>query len=260
MSALKTLYIYRKILFSITILGVKSRTSGNILGAAWLIIYPILFLGLYYIVFLRILNVKINGMSNPEYIILIFSGLVPFLSFSEAFSVGTVSVIANRGLLKNTVFPIEIIVAKDVLVSHVCMGIGMLIVWIAVILVNGWKYTQLLVPFVFFMQILLSIGVVWITSTLTVFFRDIQQALPIIILLMMMLSPIAYTPDMVPANIKAWLAINPLSYLMSLYRSLLFGEGFILSDAIYFLVMTVILFKLGFLFISRLKAIFPSYL
>ena len=76
MSALKTLYIYRKILFSITILGVKSRTSGNILGAAWLIIYPILFLGLYYIVFLRILNVKINGMSNPEYIILIFSGLV----------------------------------------------------------------------------------------------------------------------------------------------------------------------------------------
>ena len=225
-----------------------------------MIIYPILFLGLYYIVFLRILNVKINGMSNPEYIILIFSGLVPFLSFSEAFSVGTVSVIANRGLLKNTVFPIEIIVAKDVLVSHVCMGIGMLIVWIAVILVNGWKYTQLLVPFVFFTQILLSIGVVWITSTLTVFFRDIQQALPIIILLMMMLSPIAYTPDMVPANIKAWLAINPLSYLMSLYRSLLFGEGFILSDAIYFLVMTVILFKLGFLFISRLKAIFPSYL
>jgi lipopolysaccharide transport system permease protein len=166
MSALKTLYIYRKILFSITILGVKSRTSGNILGAAWLIIYPILFLGLYYIVFLRILNVKINGMSNPEYIILIFSGLVPFLSFSEAFSVGTVSVIANRGLLKNTVFPIEIIVAKDVLVSHVCMGIGMLIVWIAVILVNGWKYTQLLVPFVFFTQILLSIGVVWITSRL----------------------------------------------------------------------------------------------
>jgi lipopolysaccharide transport system permease protein len=76
----------------------------------------------------------------------------------------------------------------------------------------------------------------------------------------MMLSPIAYTPDMIPANIKAWLAINPLSYLMSLYRSLLFGEGFILSDAIYFLVMTLILFKLGFLFISRLKAIFPNYL
>lgn len=246
-------------LFSTSTQGVKARTSGNVLGITWLIIYPLLFLALYYVVFSNILQVRVPGMSSPGYILLIFSGLVPFLSFSESFSVGTMSVVANRGLLKNTMFPIEVIVAKDVIVSHACMGIGMLMVWIAVVYFNGWEWTQLFLPFFFFLQIIMTIGLVWFTATLTVFFRDIQQAIPILILFMMMISPIAYTPDMVPEGMKGILLFNPLAYLMALYRAALFEGVVALTDVVTYLVVSLSMFMMGFFFISRLKETFSNY-
>lgn len=259
MNAIAFLYDYRKMLLSTSAQGIKARTSGNVMGVAWLIIYPLLFLALYYVVFSNILQVRVPGMSSPGYILLIFSGLVPFLSFSESFSVGTMSVIANRGLLKNTMFPIEVIIAKDVIVSHACMGVGMLMVWAAVIYFNGWQWSQLLLPIFFLLQIVMTIGVVWITSTLTVFFRDIQQAIPILILFMMMISPIAYTPDMVPEGMKSLLLFNPLAYLMTLYRSALFDGSVPMMDVLIYFFTALLIFSFGFFFISRLKVTFTNY-
>ena len=105
----------------------------------------------------------------------------------------------------------------------------------------------------------MALGLVWITATLTIFFRDLQQATPIIILFMMLVSPIAYTDDMVPAGLKPMLDFNPLARLMSLYRSALLDGHFPVADLLIFAGMAFIVFFVGFAFITRLKPLFADY-
>ena len=217
------------------------------------------FLSMYSVVFVHILGVRIPGQGTMEYVLLIFCGLVPFLAFSEAFGVGTPSIVANRGLLRNTLFPIELIVARDVIVGHATMGLGMVLVWFAVALSGHLYWTHLLVPAIYFLQILMVIGLVWISATATVFFRDLQQATPIIVLFLMLVSPIGYTDSMVPADLRPLLQFNPLAWLMSLYRACLLEGRLPMMNFLVFGLFSITIYALGYLLICRLKPLFNDY-
>lgn len=259
MGALASLLKYRRILYSTVVQGLKKRTSANALGALWLLLYPLLFLSMYSLVFVQILQVRIPGLGTMDYILVVFSGLVPFLAFSEAFGVGTTSIVANRDLLMNTLFPIELVVARDVLIGHTTMGMGMLMLWGAVIYYHGVSWTHLLVPVIYLLQIVMVLGLVWITATLTVFFRDMQQAIPVLVLMLMMISPIGYTADMVPAGLKGILLFNPLAWLMELYRASLMQGTVPLEQLGQFAAFAFALFCLGGALITRLKPLFIDH-
>lgn len=259
MKALASLIRHRHILFSTVLQGLRKRTSGNVLGALWLLLYPLMFLSMYSLVFVQILQVRIPGLGTSDYILVVFCGLVPFLAFAEAFGAGTVSVIANRDLLMNTLFPIELVVAREVLVGHTTMGVGMLMLWGTVLHFHGPDWTHLLVPVIYLLQIMMVLGLVWITATLTVFFRDLQQAIPILVLFLMMISPIGYTADMVPAGLQGLLLFNPLAWLMELYRSCLMHGVIPLEKLGIFALFSCALFTLGGALILRLKPLFADY-
>lgn len=259
MGALASLLQHRQILYSTVVQGLKKRTSGNALGTLWLLLYPMLFLGMYSLVFVQILQVRIPGLGTSDYILVVFSGLVPFLAFAEAFGSGTSSIVANRDLLMNTLFPIELVVAREVLIGHTTMGMGMLLLWGAVLHFHGVHWTHLLVPLVYLLQIMMVLGLVWITATLTVFFRDLLQAIPIFVLLLMMVSPIAYTADMVPEGLYAILLFNPLAWLMELYRACLIRGTVPLQQLGFFALFSTVLFALGGSLIFRLKPLFADH-
>lgn len=259
MESFYNLFRHRRVLFATVRDGLRSRNSGNVLGVAWLLFYPLLFLAMYALVFVQILQVRIPGLGTLDYILVVFSGLVPFLAFSEGFGVGTSSIVSNRELLMNTLFPIELVVVRDVLIGHANMGMGMLILWGAVLYVQGFQWAHLLVPLIYGLQILMVIGLVSITASLTVFFRDLQQAVPILILFMMMVSPIAYTEDMVPEGMKSLLLLNPLAWLMGLYRDCLIAGVVDLSALAVVSFFSLAIFILGSLFVRRLKPIFADY-
>lgn len=79
-------------------------------------------------------------------------------SFSSQFILN----IANRTLLRNTLFPINMVVAKDVFVGHANMELALFLLW-AVVLYRGYLYWTYLTIFRIFL--------------LTIVFRDIQQAI-----------------------------------------------------------------------------------
>lgn len=259
MSALASLVEHRRILFATVVQGLRKRSSGNVLGALWLLLYPLLFLGMYSLVFVQILQVRIPGLGTSDYILVVFSGLVPFLAFAEAFGAGTVSIVANRDLLMNTLFPIELVVAREVLVGHTTMGVGMLLLWATVLYFHGPNWTHLLVPVIYLLQIMMVLGLVWITATLTVFFRDLQQAIPILVLFLMMISPIGYTADMVPAGLQGIVLFNPLAWLMELYRSCLMHGAIPLQQLGLFALFSCSLFALGGALVLRLKPLFADH-
>lgn len=256
---LKLLYSYRRILLAITWHDIKARYKGTALGLAWTIIYPLLFLGLYAVIYLMVFKIRLPGYTPFEYVLMIFSGLIPFLGFSESLGTGVGSVQGNKGLIRNTMFPIELIPVKAVLSSCVTMTVGLTLL-VMILWSHGTVHkTQALLPLIFMFQLLFMIGLIWILSALNVFFQDVGQMVGILILFLMLVSPIAYTLDMVPPALMFLMYPNPLFYMIMLYRGALMIGEFPLYLFVVFSLISAGIFMLGYHVFSRLKPLFADY-
>jgi lipopolysaccharide transport system permease protein len=255
----KEILKHRKIIWSTTLHDVKTKNAGSALGYAWLLLYPLLFLGMYAIVYLMIFKIRLEVLSPYEYVLLIFCGLIPFLSFAEALSRGVTAVSSNANLIKNTLFPIEFIPINIVLSSQVILFVGFIILSLITLFMGnlGWNYWFIFI--VLFEQLLFTIGLVWILSAVNVFFKDLGQIISIIILMLMMISPIAYTEDMIPEGLRVVLYFNPLYYLILLYQKILMFNQIDWKLLSIFTILSIAHFVLGYYFFTKLKGVFSDY-
>ncbi|OZI72185.1 ABC transporter permease [Bordetella genomosp. 12] len=255
----RLLWKHRHLLWATTLTDVRIRSSGTILGIVWTLLYPLMFLGLYAVVYTMIFKIRLGGFSTFEYVLLIFSGLIPFLGFSESLGSGVSCVLGNKGLVKNTLFPIELIPVKTVLASSVTMLVGLSLLLI-VLWANGIVHpTQLLLPIIILLQLIFTVGLIWLLSAINVFVPDIAQTVSIMTLFLMLVSPIAYTHSMIPAAVLPFMYLNPLYYLIMLYRDAVFLGDFPLSMLLTFTLIACGFFTLGGYVFSRLKPLFADY-
>lgn len=259
MQAIASLLRHRHVLFATTLNEIRARYSGTVLGLAWAAAYPFLFLGLYATVYAYILGVRIENMGPLDYVLLVFTGLIPFIGFSEALTMSVPSVVANKHLLRNTLFPIELLPVKAVLASSLSMSIALVGLLLTFWIQGRFSAAHVGLLPVVLLQIAFSIGLAWILSALTVFFRDISHIVGIIVLFLMIISPIGYTSEMIPAPLKAMAYANPLYYIIEMYRQIFFHGT--LSPFLFggFALATAVLFTVGYALFTRLKPVYVEY-
>lgn len=214
-----------KLLWRVTRSDLRARYAGSVLGFGWVVLGPLLILAIYAVIYLEIFKLRVEGLSAAEYVLFIFCGLVPFLATAEALSLGVGSVIANKSVLSNTVFPIDLAPVGSVLMSQ-----GTIVVGFGIVLVGGAAFgalepTALLLPAVWLLHLLAVIGVVWVLALLNVLLRDLQTALTAILMVILVASPIAFTPDQVPEALRPLIVLNPFAYFVVSYQKvLILGE------------------------------------
>ena len=202
----------------------KNKYSGSALGIAWAFIQPIITIILYWFVFQ--LGFKSQPVADFPFILWLLAGLVPWFFFSDAISNATGSLREYNYLVKKVLFNINILplakVGSTLLIQFV------LIVF-AIIFYCLWGYfpdiyyLQLL-PYLIYM-VVLTTGIVYLTSTLYVFFKDVLQIISIILQVVFWLTPIVWTLDAMPESIQGILKYNPMYYVVSGYRNAFVGKG-----------------------------------
>lgn len=253
------LWQQRMLLFHTTRHDIYARYAGSLLGLAWLFLYPLLFLGAYSVVYLYIFKVRFALFDTNEYVVFMFCGLIPFLGFAEALGAGVSSVTSNANLIKNTLFTIEMAPVKAVLASQCTQVVGMGMLLVAMLLLGKFTVWACLFLVIWFLQILFTIGFIWILSSLNVYMRDLQSMVAIVNLILMMLSPIAYSADMIPENLHAFLSMNPLYYLIVSYQDSLMIGRFPRGGVFWvLLIMSVISFCVGYWFFGCMKKAFAD--
>src|SRR3954466_12621195 len=135
-----------------------ARHAGSQLGLGWIFLGPLLVLGIYALIYLEIFHVRATGMTGRQYVVYIFCGLVPYLATAEALTTGVMSVMSNKAVLNNTVFPIDLAPAKSVLTSQAVMAIGMPLVVIGAFLTGRLSATILLLPVIWVLNVLWLMG------------------------------------------------------------------------------------------------------
>ncbi len=251
----RAIWRHRRLLARTATSDLRSRYAGSALGITWLVLYPLLMLGAYAAVQARV-NVQ-QGASMTEFILLVFCGLVPFLGFAEALALGTTSVTGNASLIKNTLFPIEMVPVKAVFVSQAAQLVGTGILLAALSIFGKLTVFALLLPVVFGLQLAMTIGVIWIASSLNVFVRDLQQIVGLVTLVLMLISPIGFASDSSAAESLRWLLLpNPLAYAMFCYQDcLVLGRLPSLANFVPFAAFSAVMFFGGFWFFGRLKRV-----
>lgn len=259
MTPLSILWRHRRILLATTLIDIRGRFMGTVFGIAWTILYPMLFLGLYAVVYTMIYRIRVASYGTFDYVLLIFCGLVPFLGFSEALGTGVSCVSTNKNLVKNTMFPIELIPAKAVFASSVTMLVGLCMLMVVLWCRGIVHPSQLILPLILILQWIFTIGFVWLLSAINVFLPDLGQMVSIFILFLMLVSPIAYTYDMIPDSLRPLMYPNPLYYLIMLYRDAAV-VGVVRPVLLgVFTAISVAMFLFGGYVFKRLKPLFADY-
>lgn len=254
---LRTIFQYRGILLRTTAGEVRQRYAGSVAGMFWLVLSPILLLTFYSLVYLVIFRVRPASMSEYEYVLYVLSGLVPFLGFSEALNSGSSSLFLNKAILLNTVFPSELVPLRAVLASQGMTVVGLTLMLVATLALGKLSWTALFVPVLLLLQIMMVLGIVWLLSLASLVLRDIQQVLGFVTMTLLIVSPIAYTPEMVPEKLKFLIYLNPLSYFVIGFQDIIvFGRhpsGLIMGVMI---CLGFISFGVGFWVFQRVKRVF----
>jgi lipopolysaccharide transport system permease protein len=258
--SIKILIGHRKLLWRVTNNDLKAQYAGSIFGVGWAVLTPLILLAIYTVVYLIIFQVRAPNLTPLEYVMHIFSGLVPFLMTSEALSNGAGSVVASKAVWSNTVFPIDLAPVKAVLMSQVSMIVGFSVIFLVLLYTQGLSWAVLLFPIIWGLHLLLLIGITWILSLINVVFRDIRNLIGLVLMALMIISPIAYTPEMVPAQLKILLFLNPMAYYVSAYQSIMvLRQAPVWWDGLFIIFSSLTVFFLGSYFFGRAKRALIDY-
>jgi lipopolysaccharide transport system permease protein len=220
---------HRDLTFEMARRELSDRYAGQAFGMLWALIHPVFMMGLYVFVFAVVFKQKIGGTADLplDYPAYLLSGLVSWLSFQEALNKSCIAITSNAALVKQVVFPLEILPVKTVLASLFPMTVSLLALTLYVFISNGFlHWTYLLLPLLVFMQVMMMIGLAYLLAPIGAYFRDIKDIVQLFALLGVYLIPVFYLPAWVPELFKPILYINPFTYFIWCYQDLLYFGRF----------------------------------
>jgi lipopolysaccharide transport system permease protein len=251
---------HSRLLLSVTRSELRGRYAGSLLGLTWAFLTPLLILGIYAAIYLAVFPFEPPGLSSAEYVLYILCGLAPFLTLAEALSVGVGSVVANRSILSNVVFPIDLVPAKAVVSAQGPMAVGTFLLLLGTAATGVLTWTAALVPLVWLMNVAALVGLVWFLSLLNIVLRDLQYLITAVLMVLLIGSPFAYTPEMVPDSLAWLILINPFAYFVIAYQKLwVLGELPSLFQASVLVLLSVGGFVAGGWFFARAKRVLIDY-
>jgi lipopolysaccharide transport system permease protein len=219
---LRELWRFRELVYFLALRDVKVRYKQTALGVAWVILQPLLAMGIFSIVFGQIARLPSEGVPYPLFV---FAGLVPWFYFANATSGASGSVVGNTQLISKVYFPRLVIPVAAVLANLVDLAIG-LTLELALLTYFGVHFTPrlVLVPALVLLVVLTALGIsVWL-SALDVQYRDVRYAVPFLIQVWLFATPIVYPASEVPERWRAFVALNPMAGVIEGFRWALLGS------------------------------------
>ena len=251
-STVKEIFAYREMIKSFVRRDLRGRYQGSFLGFLWTFLNPLLQLVVYSIVFGFIL-----GATEEKYYLFLFVALIPWLFFANSVAGGSMAVISQKDMVKKIYFPREVLPIAHVTSAFVNMLLCFIVIFIVVI-ISGTPINPLallcLVP-IWIVEYILALGMAFITSAVTVYMRDMEHILSIIVMAWQYLTPVMYSDERISdEKIRAIYNLNPMTPIIKAYRDILYYSRVPeLSTLLSALAMGVFFLVVGWLIFTKMK-------
>ena len=266
---------YSYLLQSLVVRNIKARYKDSILGILWSLLNPLALMLVFTVVF----SVLSGGNAPRQYPVFVLVGIIPWRFFSASLMQGSVAITQNGALIKKVYFPRELLPISSLLSELVNFLIGF-IVLVVFLFVFGLGLTEhaLWLPLILLTQLVFTLGLAFILSTLTTFYRDVLMVLDVVLQAWFFLSPVFYSFETLfgesaslfgvtfnPTQVMRW--VNPMASIIDAYRTVLWGTvgslGPTNMDPVFLLrslVQAFIILFVGYYFFVRNEHLFGEKL
>lgn len=221
------IYKFRFVLYNLVAQFLSLRYRRTVMGYLWTVFNPLLMMSVTSVVFSSLFK-----MDLKTYVIFLFSGMIAFTFFSSVLTQSGSSLLANEGIIKKIYVP-KIIFPLSGMIGLLIDSFLTTLALLLIVLVIGGKLTSalLFLPLAYLLLFIFTLGLGLIMSILTVYFRDLQHIMAILMQLLLFLTPILYKTSALSNKVKNLIDLNPLTTFVALFRLPIY-EGIVPSSSI----------------------------
>jgi len=212
----------RELLYFLVWRDIKVRYKQTVIGAAWAVIQPLLTMAVFSIIFGAFARLPSDGVPYPVFV---YAGLLPWIFFSNAVTNASNSLVGQAHLLTKTYFPRLLLPLSSLGVAGLDFTLS-LGVYFGLMAWFGFVPTAatLWIPLLLLLTATVALGVGTFFAAMMVVYRDFRVVVPFMLQIWMYASPVVYPTGLAPERYRWLLALNPLTGVISAFRSALLGR------------------------------------
>lgn len=260
MQVFKDLYEYRELLKTNVKKDIRGKYKGSFLGILWSFLNPLLQVIVYAIVFPYLMR----GATIENYVVYLVTGIIPWSFFSTVVGVGTTVIKSNQGIIKKVYFPREILIISQVISGLVNFFISCVIILLFCLGFGvGVSIHILFIPVIAIIQAILSLGILFITSSINVYIQDLEYIVSFLLNMAFYGTPIIYEISQFASagTLLKFIELNPMTPIINTYRDVfLYHQWPNPSGLIYVAILGLFILVVGYLIFRKLEKGFAEQL
>lgn len=224
--SLRALWASRHVVLNLGIREIRVRYNQAVLGFAWALLTPVVLM-IVFSVFIKNaagINVNTHGTSYPVFL---YTGLLAWTFFSSAVS-SAGGILVSNPLLNKVYAPREVFPLATIGTSAVDACAATAVLGVLFVIFGDWpQLTSLWAPVLILVLVAFTVGVGLTFAALTVYLRDLRQALPLMLQVGLFVTPVIYGMNKIP---EAWrplyVFLDPVAMVITeLRRTVLWGQA-----------------------------------
>lgn len=252
------LWRHREMLLLLAQRDIKVRYKQTWLGVLWAVLQPLGPMLVFTLIFTRFIKAPAGPV---PYALFVLSGLVPWTYFATGIANAGNSLVSQAGLVSKVYFPRIILPSATTLAGLVDFMVGcILLVVLMVYFDMAFSWRLLLFPVVMVLLVSLVFAIGLNMAALNTVYRDVRQALPLLLQLWLFLTPVIYAREVVPAEWQWLLVLNPATGIIEAFRSVFLGTPILWSHLGISAAMTLGFLVTGSILFVRMEKHLADYL
>jgi len=249
-----------RVIYELTRRNFQSQYTGSYLGFVWVFLQPLLFISVLYFVFTFGFRTRPSG--DYPFSVYLISGMIAWLFFSNNLSSCTHVIREFSFLVKKVDFRLSIlpiVKLSSSLITHLFfVAIALIVALVSGISVNFYFF-QIFYYMIAMNFLLLGLG--WITSSTSIFVKDIGNIVTVVIQFGFWLTPIFWNIELISTKYQWIIKLNPMYYIVTGYRdSIIYKVPFWVKpyETMYYWCLTLFVLFSGMVIFRRLKPHFAE--
>ncbi|NKI35084.1 ABC transporter permease [Wenzhouxiangella sp. XN79A] len=241
----------------------RGRFVGSRSGWLWVVLTPLLLLAVYGFVFGVIFRARVPAGLDLPFVAWLAIAMWPWLAFQDAILRAAASMPEHANLISKVPLARDQLALSAATAAFVLQVAGFVAVLVALPLFGVAIAPQGLAAALLTLAVLfaLAAGLGFFAAALRVFYRDLDQLLPTLLMFAFFLTPILYAPEMLPDHLQSLWMFNPVAGLMNdLRAALLHGQVLPGAHTLWMVPVSALVFLVGRAFFRRLAPYFEDYL
>jgi len=256
-SKIKEIFKWRELLFNLALRDLKAKYRQATGGFGWMLIRPLVQMLIFFFIFGFVFKIKIE-----KYPLFLLSGLFSWTFLHSSLDGAANSIINNANLVKKAYFPREILPISVILGNLANFLFSLAILFLFSLLLKVQLSNAIIwLPIVILTQVILTVGIAFLVSSLNACFREVQFIMETLILVWFYATPVVYSLDMVkmalPPNLVKFYLLNPITGIILGYQNIfVYGLSPNLGLLLNSFFVSLVYFILGFSIFRHYEGIF----